>query len=194
MPYRKHAIQIISHLLFVGLVTILSAQTARAQQFVFDKSHTYIGFSIDHHGYAKTIGRFGAYEGQAVIDFNQPEASSIQVEIEAASLDTGWPARDNHLRGRGFLNTAEHPIISFVSDRIDQIDDRTADVAGRLTMTGQTHEVTMRVVLNKIASDQNKVGFSATFTIERSRWGVSRHSPAVGEEVAVVIETEMVAR
>jgi polyisoprenoid-binding protein YceI len=83
-------------------------------------------------------GRFAAFDVRLTVG-DQPESSSVFVNIEARSLDTGNEMRDKHLRSPDFFDTETHPAIVFESDRVTAISESSWQVEGRLTLKGQTH-------------------------------------------------------
>ena len=103
---------------------LLGAPALAADEFAFDPSHTHILFSIDHFGFSDVHGEFLDFEGSAVFDPDAPEDGSVTVTIDTASIDTGWAARDEHLRNADFFDVETHPTMTFAS---------TADALSTLT-------------------------------------------------------------
>ena len=181
--------------LAVALASTLAAPAFAADEFTFDAGHTYIGFEIDHLGFSQTLGEFTRYDGTLKLDRANLAASSIDVTIDTASIDTDQADFDEHLRSADFFNVAQHPTMRFRSTAVEAVDDDTLKVTGDFTMLGQTHPVVLDVELNKIARNPFRptievAGFSATTVLERSRWGMDKYAPAIGTEVKIRIETE----
>ena len=130
---------------------------AQAEPYTLDKSHTAITFQVDHLGYSLTHGRFSEFEAEIDFDEEDVSKSSVVFTIKAPSIDTGWPKRDEHVRGPDFLNVEKHPEISFKSTSIEKTGDDTATMTGELTMNGQTHEETFEVSLRKLAPSRHSV-------------------------------------
>ncbi len=109
----------------------------------FDPAHTVIEFSAKHMMVTTVKGRFTKFSGK--IDLDEPEHTASQVEftIEADSLSTGDPNRDNHLRSPDFLDVAKYPTINFKSTRVEKLDDDHARVYGDLTIRDVTKPVTL---------------------------------------------------
>jgi len=176
-------------------LALLAAPAFAADKFTFDAGHTYIGFEIDHLGFSQTLGEFTGYDGTLTLDRANLANSSIDVTINTASIDTDQPDFDEHLRSADFFNVAAHPTMTFRSTKVETVDDDTLRVTGDFTMLGQTHPVVLDVELNKIAMHPFRptievAGFSATTTLDRTRWGMDKYAPAVGTEVTIRIETE----
>jgi len=175
----------------------LAAPAMAADVYELDPGHTDIVFMVSHFGYSDTIGRFNEAEGTMVMDDQDLAGSSIELVIDAASLDTDHAKRDEHLRSPDFFNVAEYPTITFASTEVEQTGENTALVTGDLAMHGTTRPVTFEVTLNKVAPhpvpDYEGVmtaGFSARGTIRRSDFGIDTFVPAIGDEVEVIIEVE----
>lgn len=178
-------------------VLAVAASPAQALSFEIDDAHTDVVFSLDHLGYSKVFGSFADVGGRFTFDPDDPEAASVNLTIQAASVDTNHKKRDEHLRSPDFLNTREFPTITFESTDVETTGKNTAKVTGDLTLHGQTHPVTLAVTFNKMAphpmpqyDDMLTAGFSARGTIARSRWGVGKFAPDVGDEMKLYIEVE----
>jgi polyisoprenoid-binding protein YceI len=109
-----------------------------------------------------------------------------------ASVDSGNDTRDGHLRGERWLNAAQFPTIEFRSTSVRLTGERTAEVAGDLTLLGQTHPVTLQVTLNQTgvspSNQRQAAGFSATGSLDRSGWGSATAPQLIGNAVSIQIE------
>ena len=173
----------------------LSASPAlAAEEFAFDHSHTHVLFFVDHLGFSTTQGEFMEFDGTLMLDTEAPENSSVTVTIDAASIDTGYADRDEHLRTGDFFNVEEHPELTFTSTDVAVTGENTAEVTGDLTILGVTQPVTLNVTLNAIGphpfNGATVAGFSATTTISRSDFGMDFGVPAIGDEIEIRIESE----
>lgn len=179
----------------LAFATAFAAPAYAADEFTFDAGHTYIGFEIDHLGFSKTLGEFLKYEGTLKLDRDDLAASSIEVTIDTASIDTDQADFDEHLKSADFFNVAQHPAMSFKSTKVEDAGNGALKVTGDFTMLGHTHPVVLDVKLNKVAPHPFRptvevAGFSASTTIDRTTWGMDKYAPAVGAEVTIRIETE----
>ena len=158
-----------------------------------ESGHAYIAMSYDHQGYAKPILRWGAFDATVNVDSENPENSSLSVVIDAASIDTGVDAFDQHLQGEKFFNVTQYPTINFTSTSMEQLVQGRGKVTGDLTIKDITKPVTLDVTLNKVgkhfSSKKDIFGISAKTTIRRDDFGVGLYN-IVGQEVAVQIEVE----
>lgn len=181
----------------IAALAVPAAPALAADTYAFDKSHTDVVFRIDHLGFSDTIGRFNDADGVIVLDEANPENSRVEVTIQSASLDTNHEERDEHLRGTDFFNVEAHPTISFVSTAVERTGDETATVTGELTLLGVTQTVVLETTLNALKPHPipsyegvMTAGFSGTTTINRSDFGMNAFVPAVGDEVAIILEIE----
>ena len=131
--------------LLVAATMLASCAPASAEQqpFTLDLGHAYIGWQIDHFGYSDTVGQFRTFDGTFLIDEEAPKNSQIRFVIQAASIDSNHPGRDNHLRAPDFLNVEAFPTIEFVSTAIEMTDDESGIITGDLTFMGVTKPFSM---------------------------------------------------
>lgn len=179
------------------LTASLFAQPAlAAEKWVIDPGHASITFKADHLGYSVAHGRFHRFDADILFDPEDLSATELTVTIDAASVDTAWPARDTHIRSRDFLNAEAYPAITFVSTGVRQTSDDTAEITGDLTLIGQTLEVTFDATLNRLAPSpfnpgQIIAGFRVEGVIERALWGMTFGGAAFAEFVPVRIDIEI---
>ncbi len=155
--------------------------------------HAYIAMSYDHQGYARPILRWGDFDASVTVDSENPENSSLEVVIDAASIDSGVERFDQHLVSADFFDVENHPEITFESTQMSQIVQGRGKVTGDLTIKGITKPVTMDVTLNKVGkhfqNGQDIFGISAKTMLRRDDFGVGKYD-IVGQEVEVQIEVE----
>ncbi|WP_299893088.1 YceI family protein [uncultured Ruegeria sp.] len=175
------------------------AATAQADmaRYELDPEHTSIYFTVDHIGFAKTLGIFTDVNGSFMYDVDTQELGDVSVTIGTASVNTFNEARDGHVRKPDFLHVSEHPEITFVASGGAPTSDTTGTVTGDLAILGVTQPVTLNVTLNKIADypfghQREVLGLSMTATIQRSDFGMTYavENGLVGDEVNISIETE----
>ncbi len=165
---------------------------AAAGTYTLDKAHTSVTMRVSHLGLSYYTLRFDSVSGSYVYEPSHPEATRLDVSIDANSLDTGDPAFNRQIAAQVF-DTAKYPAIHFVSTAVRQGGEDHGTLAGELTFHGVTRPVTLDVIYNgagKGLKQEARMGFSATATIRRSDFGASSYLPAVGDEVSVGIETE----
>ena len=182
----------------VAAALFAAAPAAMAAPYTLDKSHAAITFEVDHFGYSLTQFRFNAFDADVDFDPENPANSKVSVTIDAASIDSNWPARDEHVRSADFLNVAAHPTIDFVSKSIVMDGADKATLTGDLTMNGVTREETFAVTLRKVAPHpmlkKEAAGFSASGVIDRTNYGVETYAGAIGTKIPVTINLEIIAQ
>lgn len=167
-------------------------------KYSLDNSHGYITFSYSHLGFSNPRVGFNSFDTVLDLDSSNPENSTIEVTIDAASIDSRVAEFNEHLNGADFFNTAEYPTITFRSTRVEATGRNTFNVTGDLTILGTTKPVTLAATINKAAEHplQNvpTIGVSASTKLMRSAWGLDAYVPAVSDEVELSIEVELLAR
>ena len=167
----------------------------------FDSSHSEIQFSAKHLMISTVRGRFHKFTATIDADEQNPTAAKIDVQIEAASIDTRDEKRDGHLRSPDFLDVEQFPYLTFKSTRVEQIDDSHAKLIGDLTI----RDVTKPVVLNFEYAGQAKTpwgatsaGFSARTKINRKDWNLNWNVALetggwlVGDQITINIDLELI--
>jgi polyisoprenoid-binding protein YceI len=146
-------------------------------------------------------GHFGAVTGTIHLDEQDISRSSVEAEIDAASLDTRTEQRDTHLRSQDFLHVEQHPTITFKSTRVERAGEDRFKVAGDLTIRGTTRSVVLDTTLNgrgKTPFGTTVASFEATTTINRKdfglNWNVALEAGGflVGDTIKIGIDTEAV--
>jgi polyisoprenoid-binding protein YceI len=176
------------------LVGSLQSTQAQAVTYRVDPVHSFIIFRVKHLNTGFAYGRFNSFSGTIVVDEKNPANSSIELEIDANSVDTGNNQRDDHLRNPDFFNTRQFPKITFKSTRVRKINDTTVEVQGDLTMRGVTRPITARVTYTGKGRNQRGqeiIGFETTFTIRRSQFNINYGlNGGLDDEVRVTFAVE----
>lgn len=147
--------------------------------YTVDASHSRIGFSARHAMVTKVRGTFNDFQATATIDVDNPAASTAQVTLQVASVDTRNEQRDGHLRTNDFFEAETYPTISFASTKVER-DGDTWRVTGDLTIKATTKPVTIDFEFTGAATDpfgNQRVGFEGSTVINRSDWGVTWNAP-----------------
>ena len=174
--------------LFLLIAVAVMAEIQGRETFKIDRPHSTIAFKVRHLlGTAK--GNFSKFSGSIVVDREHPEKSSVNVRIDAASIDTGIAKRDEHLREELF-NVVRYPEITFKSRRVTHTGTNSADIVGDLTMHGVTREITLNVQLRSNDGSRWRV---TTAPLRRSQFGLMFSKSAemvsgIADEVAIEIE------
>jgi polyisoprenoid-binding protein YceI len=180
--------------------TTSSTQTLpKTGTYVIDPAHTEVGFVARHLVGTKVRGRFTDVSGTFTVAEN-PEDSSVEAVVQAASIHTNQLQRDDHLRTNDFLDVPNYPTLTLKSTGLKRVDDTHWVLTGDLTVRGVTKSVDFDLeFLGEGASMQEGktvVAFEATATIDRRDFGVSFNhslldgSVVVGNKVVLEIEAE----
>lgn len=187
--------------LLLALSLMMPSLQAEQADWEIDPEHFSIVFGADHVGYQQQLGMF--LEGSGSFRFD-PETGILangRVEIQADSVFTNHEDRDDHLRGRDFLNVRRNPLIVFQAANYvpNEEDASFGTLNGSLTMLGETHPVELDVVINKrerypFGHRQEILGISAHTVITRSLWGMDYgvSDELVGDEVSLRFEFEAI--
>lgn len=163
--------------------------------YEIDPSHTSVNFGISHLGFSTYQGRFNTIAGSLTFDAKAPEKSSLTVTIDAASIDTNHAELEGKLKTTDWFDTAKFPTATFTSTKIVKLTDTTGKLTGDLTLHGVTKPVTLDVTFNGAGNNPfanvPQLGFSAKGTIKRSDFGIAQYLPAIGDEVSIMIESEL---
>jgi polyisoprenoid-binding protein YceI len=169
--------------------------------YQLDASHSRVGFIARHAMIAKVRGSFDQVEGKATIDGANPTSSSLEVTIQATSIDTRDANRDGHLRSADFFDVEKYPSITFVGTGFAIVDDETVEVTGDLTIKDVTKSVTIPFEFGGAAVDpfgNSRIGFEGQVTVNRKDWGLTWNAPLetggvlVGEKVVLDFEVSAV--
>jgi polyisoprenoid-binding protein YceI len=140
-----------------------------------DTAHTRLGFAAKHAMVTTVRGAFLDFAGSLTIDGDQPDASTAEVVIQAASFDSGNAQRDGHVRGADFLDVESYPTLSFRSTDV-RVDGDDFVLVGDLTIRGTTRPVELKGELEGVDKDpfgNLRVGFSAETQISRKDFGLT---------------------
>ena len=164
-------------------------------EYGLDENHGYITFTYSHFGYSNPHIGFNSFDLTMNLDSADVENSSVEVVIDATSIDSRVPVFDGHLNGANFFDTANHPTITFKSTSMTSTGENTYDVVGDLTVKGTTQSVTLAAIINKAANHPRRntpiVGVDASAEVLRSEFGMDRVVPNVSDEVKIYISVEM---
>ncbi|MEM8768936.1 MAG: YceI family protein [Pseudomonadota bacterium] len=166
--------------------------------YVVESTHAYITISYSHLGFSTPHVGFNDFDVTLEFDAAAPENSTLNVVVDATSVDSRVADFDDHLNGEDFFQTDMYPEITFASTKIEMTGPDTALITGDLTIKDQTHPVTLEATLNKAGMHPmlktTVMGFNASATLNRSQWGLGYAVPMVGDEVDLEITVEMMPK
>jgi len=168
--------------------------------YVIDPSHSSVEFVARHLGLSKVRGRFNTFAGEIQIA-DTPEESSVEVDVDVASVESADARRDEHLRSTDFFHVEQHPSMVFKSTSVTPVDDTTWDVGGELTIRGVTRPVILHAEFdgaeNTPFGDQ-RIGFSASTEVNREDWDLGWNAVLesggllVGKKIKIDLNVEAI--
>jgi len=170
----------------------LSSAKAAVETYNIDPVHTWVGFSIAHF-FTKVPGYFSKVKGTIVVDRDHLENSTVEADIEVASITTNTKMRDDDLRSTNFFAAAQFPSMTFKSQSWKSIGDNTYAVTGTLTMKNVAKEVVLKVKSLGFGPGMNGdaiSGWEATLTLDRRDFDITADQGAIGNSVDVLINVE----
>ena len=178
----------------VVLASLIAGNVSAAPvNYTIDSTHTFPSFEIGHMGFSTQRGRFNKTTGSIVLDLAAKKVS-VDISIDANSIDTGLDKLEDHLRNEDFFNTAKFPTIAFKSTGSTFKGDKLATLNGDLTLHGVTKPVTLTVNAFHCAHapmyKKDVCGADAVTTIKRSDFGMAYAIPAVDDQVKLMIQIE----
>jgi len=177
------------------LTMIASAALAAPETYVLDGSHTYPRFSYSHLGFSTQLSRFNTTTGKVVFD-KAAKTGSVDVEIDAKSVDTGSTLFNQHIQGEDFLDTAKFPKAIFKSTNVVFEGEKPVKIEGNLTIKGVTKPVTLTVTsfqaMPHPMQKKDAIGANAYTIIKRSEFNAGKYAPNVGDEVRIDIAIEAI--
>jgi len=180
---------------FTALVAFAAAAQAAPSTYNIDNSHTYPHFSYSHLGYSTQTHKFDKTSGKVVMDFDA-KTGSVDVTIDATSVNTGFALFNEHIQGADFFDTARHPTITFKSSSMNFKGNKPVSLTGDLTIKGVTRPVTLEVTHFKCMPHPMlkapACGANATTQVKRSDFNMGKNAPFVSDEVTLTLAIEAV--
>ena len=166
-----------------------------------DPAHTSIDFTVRHLVIAKVRGAFRVDSGTIEIPEGGKIPAAITVKIDAKSIDTREPQRDDHLRSADFLDAETYPFMEFKSTSVAPNGETEFTVTGDLTLHGTTKSVQLKGEYEGAAKDpwgNDRVAYSATGRINRKDFGLTWNQTLetggvmVGEDLDITISVQAI--
>ena len=184
-----------------SIIIFINSVTAAPETHSIEKTHSDITFKI-RHLFSKVSGRFTDFQGDISYDGAKADASSVNVTIQTASINTDNADRDKHLKGEDFFDAAKHPVITFKSKSVKKTGENEADVTGDLTMHGVTKEVVLKTKFTGKGKDAwggFRSGWEASTKVNRQDFGIKYNkmvegASMLGDEVEITIAAEAILK
>lgn len=165
-----------------------------------DPNHSTVEFSAKHMMLTTVRGRFTGFDATVHLDEDNITNSTVEANIDAATLNSNVDYRDNHLRSADFLDVENHPTITFKSTRIEPVGETRFRLVGDLTIRGVTNEVVLDTTLEGYGTSPygaKVAGFTATTKINRKDWGLNwnvaleKGGLLVGEKINIELNIQL---
>jgi polyisoprenoid-binding protein YceI len=176
--------------------------SAGTTTYQIDPRHSSAGFGVTHLMLSTVRGEFHGVTGTVVVDDTEIGKSTVNVTIDATSVDTREPDRDKHLKSEAFFDVAKYPTITFQSTKVERNADGTLKVTGDLTIRGVTKTAVLTATLPKAPIKDpwglQRTAVSASTKINRQEFGVAWNQKldsggvVVGDDVNVTLDVEMI--
>jgi polyisoprenoid-binding protein YceI len=186
------------------VATLAVSAPAATTTWQIDPAHTAAGFSVKHMMIATVRGQFKGVTGTVNWDDQDVGKSTVDVTIDANTVDTGEPKRDADLKSANFFDVARYPTITFKSTKIEKISAAKMKVTGNLTIRGVTKPVVLDVEgpsgAIKDPWGNTRVALNATTTVNRMDYGAKWNANldgggvVVGDDVNINIDLEMIKK
>jgi polyisoprenoid-binding protein YceI len=182
------------------MATVLE-QVGTTTRWNIDPSHSQVGFAVRHMMMSTVRGRFESFEGEIVGDEADAENSSVSVTIDASSISTNDPKRDEHLRSADFLDVETYPTITFQCTSVENIKDGKFVLKGDLTIHGVTRPISIKAEQTGRGVSPwgyEVIGFEGQTTINRKEFGLTWNAALetggvlVGEDVKITLDLEAI--
>jgi len=189
--------------MMAGLAAALALPAcAGTTTYQIDPRHSSAGFGVTHLMISTVHGEFHGVTGTVVVDDTDIGKSTVNVTIDATSVDTREPDRDKHLKSEAFFDVAKYPAITFQSTKVERNTDGTLKVTGDLTIRGVTKTAVLTATLPKAPIKDpwglQRTAVSASTKINRQDFGVAWNQKldsggvVVGDDVSVSLDVEMI--
>lgn len=182
---------------------LLLPTAAIASEWVFDKDHSSVGFSVRHLMVTNVAGKFREFDGLVTLDDKDVTKSKVAVSVDVGSVDTDHQKRDDHLKSPDFFDAEKHPKMTFESTKVVK-KGKKLQIHGNLTIRGTTKPVILQVdELTNVVKDpwgNTKRGAVAHTTINRTDFGLTWNKAletggvVVGEDVKIELQLELVEK
>ncbi len=177
-------------------VALAAAMPARAapDTYRFDLVHTQVWFATDHQRFSRPQGRLRVKEGWFQFDPKDWSSARVDVVVDLASLDLGDAKWNDTATSGQLLDVARWPTARYASRSVERKDATHGVIHGDLTFRGETRALDLAFTLNRVGNDpyafKQKAGFSATATLPRFDFGITRYKDVIGADIELRIEVE----
>jgi polyisoprenoid-binding protein YceI len=195
MARKRSTVVALQLVALLGLASVAARAMAQTETWYLDPNHSSAQFAVRHLGISTVRGAFTKLSG-VIVDSPDLSKASVNVTIDASSIDTRVQRRDDDLRSDHFFDVAKFPTITFQSKKVESAGTGKLKVTGDLTMHGVTKEVVLDVdgptPPMKDPKGTSHRGLSATTSLSRADFGINFDAGMVGDQVTIQLDVEMV--
>ena len=185
-----------SAVVVLAAAILTGSAVAQVETWQLDPPHSAAQFSVRHMGISTIRGTFTKLSGTVQYDPADLSKTSMDVSIDAASVDSRVNMRDNDLRSDHFFDVQKYPTITFKSKHVEAAGTGKLKIAGDLTIRGVTKEVVLDVdgpsKPFKDPKGRLHMGASASATVNRTDFGMNADPGMIGNDVTITIDVELV--
>jgi len=182
--------------LLAMLALMISTPAVHAQTYNIDPGHTYPSFEADHLGLSFWRGKFTKTTGKVVLDRGSSAGGSIEITIDASSIDFGHAKMNENARGKDMFNVEQFPTVTYKSRALKFEGEKLVAVEGDMTLLGVTKPMPLKVTHFKCMMHpmlkREVCGVDASARFDRSDYGLSYGVPRFSPEVKLQIQAEAV--
>jgi polyisoprenoid-binding protein YceI len=191
------------YFLTLAVALIFATPIFAQSSWTFDKTHTKIGFSVDYMLITDVEGYFKKFEGSVTTAKEDFVDALVSFKIDANSVDTDEPKRDEHLKSEDFFHTQKFPEFTFKSVSMKKVKGNNYKMVGNLTMRGVTKSVTLVGTFGGVKKDpwgNTKAGFKLTGKVNRKDFGINWSKSldgggfVVGDDVTLNINVTLIKK
>ena len=182
--------------LLATLALVIGTPAVHAQTYNIDPGHTYPSFEADHLGLSFWRGKFTKTTGKVVLDRGSSTGGSIEITIDASSIDFGHAKMNENARGKDMFNVEQFPTVTYKSRALKFEGEKLVAVEGDMTLLGVTKPMPLKVTHFKCMMHpmlkREVCGVDASARFDRSDYGLSYGVPRFSPEVKLQIQAEAV--
>jgi polyisoprenoid-binding protein YceI len=181
----------------LSLLVATNSALASPETYLIDTNHSKPRFSYNHFGYSTQSSRFDQITGAIVID-KEAKVGSVDITIDATSVNTGYALFNEHIQAADFFDTAKYPNIYFKSSKVNFKEDKPASIDGTLTIKGVSKPVTLLVssfmCMPHPMAKKDACGANASTVVKRSDFNMGKNVPYVSDEVTIDLAVEAIKK
>lgn len=184
----------------LAIVLATGKVNAQGTAWNMDKTHSSMGFSIEHMVVSETVGQFNDFAANIKANKEDFTDAKGDITMQVASVDTKDPKRDGHLKSADFFDAEKYPVIKFDIVQFSKVSGKEYKLVGNLTMHGVTRSVTLKGIFGGVVKDpygNTRTGIKVSGEIDRYDFGLKYNAAmeaggmVIGQKVAINCNIEM---